>query len=236
MNDKVGNILLSRMMGADSRLDPHGFDIGIRDSWKDALREVEESGGTPYAIPAGASRAPARRPRVRQLGVRGRRAGEGARRHLRHDRRLHRHRLDPRRDDRRLRRARGPHRRPPPGARHRRLAPPSTRPATRSSASPGTPPSSSSSAATCATTRSPCSRAGPATSTASPSTRRWRRCALGAAARGDDHRPGLRGEVARRPDRPRRAAATSRGTRHVLYAHLGGQPAINAYHSLWPAS
>jgi len=22
----------------------------------------------------------------------------------------------------------------------------------------------------------------------------------------------------------------------VLYAHLGGQPALNAYHSLWPAS
>lgn len=55
VNDKVGNILLSRMMGADSRLDPHGFDIGIRDSWKDALREVEDSGGTPYPIPAGAS-------------------------------------------------------------------------------------------------------------------------------------------------------------------------------------
>ncbi|HET7821917.1 MAG TPA: 1-aminocyclopropane-1-carboxylate deaminase [Ornithinibacter sp.] len=55
VNDKVGNILLSRMMGADSRLDPHGFDIGIRDSWKEALREVEESGGTPYPIPAGAS-------------------------------------------------------------------------------------------------------------------------------------------------------------------------------------
>jgi 1-aminocyclopropane-1-carboxylate deaminase len=58
VNDKVGNILLSRMMGADSRLDPHGFDIGIRDSWKDALREVEESGGTPYPIPAGASEHP----------------------------------------------------------------------------------------------------------------------------------------------------------------------------------
>jgi 1-aminocyclopropane-1-carboxylate deaminase len=58
VNDKVGNILLSRMMGADSRLDPHGFDIGIRDSWKDALREVEEGGGTPYAIPAGASEHP----------------------------------------------------------------------------------------------------------------------------------------------------------------------------------
>src|SRR6478735_11487195 len=58
VNNKVGNILLSRMMGADSRLDPHGFDIGIRDSWKEALREVEEAGGTPYAIPAGASEHP----------------------------------------------------------------------------------------------------------------------------------------------------------------------------------
>ena len=58
VNDKVGNILLSRMMGADSRLDPHGFDIGIRDSWKEALAEVEEAGGTPYAIPAGASEHP----------------------------------------------------------------------------------------------------------------------------------------------------------------------------------
>ena len=55
VNDKVGNILLSRMMGADARLDPAGFDIGIRASWQDALREVEEAGGRPYAIPAGAS-------------------------------------------------------------------------------------------------------------------------------------------------------------------------------------
>jgi 1-aminocyclopropane-1-carboxylate deaminase len=55
VNDKVGNILLSRMMGADVRLDPAGFDIGIRQSWEDALREVEESGGKPYPIPAGAS-------------------------------------------------------------------------------------------------------------------------------------------------------------------------------------
>lgn len=58
MNDKVGNILLSRMMGADSRLDPAGFDIGIRDSWTQALHEVEEAGGTPYPIPAGASEHP----------------------------------------------------------------------------------------------------------------------------------------------------------------------------------
>ena len=54
-NDQVGNILLSRMMGADSRLDPHGFDIGIRESWQDALNDVEARGGKPYPIPAGAS-------------------------------------------------------------------------------------------------------------------------------------------------------------------------------------
>jgi len=54
-NDQVGNLLLSRMMGADSRLDAAGFDIGIRDSWKQALADVEAAGGTPYPIPAGAS-------------------------------------------------------------------------------------------------------------------------------------------------------------------------------------
>ena len=58
VNDKVGNILLSRMMGADSRLDDRGFDIAIRDSWKEALHEVEEAGGKPYPIPAGASEHP----------------------------------------------------------------------------------------------------------------------------------------------------------------------------------
>ena len=56
--DKVGNILLSRIMGADVRLDPSGFDIGIRRSWEEALASVEESGGKPYAIPAGASDHP----------------------------------------------------------------------------------------------------------------------------------------------------------------------------------
>jgi 1-aminocyclopropane-1-carboxylate deaminase len=56
--DRVGNILLSRIMGADVRLDDSGFDIGIRTSWKDAIASVEERGGTPYAIPAGASDHP----------------------------------------------------------------------------------------------------------------------------------------------------------------------------------
>jgi 1-aminocyclopropane-1-carboxylate deaminase len=55
VNDRVGNILLSRIMGADVRLDPHGFDIGIRPSWEEAIAEVEAAGGRPYAIPAGAS-------------------------------------------------------------------------------------------------------------------------------------------------------------------------------------
>jgi 1-aminocyclopropane-1-carboxylate deaminase len=58
VNDKVGNILLSRIMGADVRLDLAGFDIGIRRSWEDAIAEVEATGGKPYAIPAGASEHP----------------------------------------------------------------------------------------------------------------------------------------------------------------------------------
>lgn len=52
---QVGNIMLSRIMGAEVRLDPAGFDIGFRDSWRQALEDVEKRGGTPYAIPAGAS-------------------------------------------------------------------------------------------------------------------------------------------------------------------------------------
>ncbi len=53
--DRVGNILLTRLMGADSRLVDEGFDIGIRKSWKEALQSVLDRGGKPYAIPAGAS-------------------------------------------------------------------------------------------------------------------------------------------------------------------------------------
>ena len=55
VNDRVGNIMLSRIMGAEVRLDPSGFDIGIRDSWQQALADVEARGGKPYGIPAGAS-------------------------------------------------------------------------------------------------------------------------------------------------------------------------------------
>lgn len=58
VNDKVGNILLSRIMGAEVRLDPAGFDIGIRSSWERAVEGVEAAGGKPYPIPAGASEHP----------------------------------------------------------------------------------------------------------------------------------------------------------------------------------
>ncbi|QQM44164.1 1-aminocyclopropane-1-carboxylate deaminase [Streptomyces liliifuscus] len=56
--DKVGNILISRLAGADVRLVRAGFGIGFKESWERALREVEEGGGKPYAIPAGASDHP----------------------------------------------------------------------------------------------------------------------------------------------------------------------------------
>src|SRR4029453_11990105 len=42
----VGNILLSRIMGADVRLSDAGFDIGFRESWEEALHDVRERGGT----------------------------------------------------------------------------------------------------------------------------------------------------------------------------------------------
>ncbi|KVF26665.1 1-aminocyclopropane-1-carboxylate deaminase [Burkholderia vietnamiensis] len=56
--DRVGNIQLSRMMGADVRLVADGFDIGIRRSWEDAMESVRQAGGKPYPVPAGCSEHP----------------------------------------------------------------------------------------------------------------------------------------------------------------------------------
>ena len=53
--DRVGNILMSRVLGAEVELVDEGFDISIRDSWKRALEDVKARGGRPYPIPAGAS-------------------------------------------------------------------------------------------------------------------------------------------------------------------------------------
>ena len=56
--DRVGNILLSRLAGADVRLVQAGFGIGFKESWENALAEIVDAGGTPYAIPAGGSDHP----------------------------------------------------------------------------------------------------------------------------------------------------------------------------------
>lgn len=56
--DRVGNIELSRIMGADVRLDAAGFDVGIRQSWQQAMEEAVQDGGKPFPIPAGCSEHP----------------------------------------------------------------------------------------------------------------------------------------------------------------------------------
>ena len=55
VNDRVGNIMLSRIMGAQVELVDAGFGIGFKQSWENALEEIRAAGGVPYAIPAGAS-------------------------------------------------------------------------------------------------------------------------------------------------------------------------------------
>jgi 1-aminocyclopropane-1-carboxylate deaminase len=55
VNDRVGNILLSRIMGAHVDLVDAEFGIGFKQSWENALEEIRADGGIPYAIPAGAS-------------------------------------------------------------------------------------------------------------------------------------------------------------------------------------
>ena len=212
VNDKVGNILLSRMMGADVRLDPSGFDIGIRKSWEDALREVEEAGGTPYPIPAGASEHPLGglgfanwafevAEQEKALGVHfdtivvctvtgsthaGMIAGFAA---LEEQTGVRRRVLgiDASADAGKDHRPGGPDR--PAHGRADRARP---RPARRRD--PGAR----------GLGRRPVRHPGRLDDGGDAARRR---------ARGDDHRPGLRGEVARRPDRPRRAAARSPATR-----------------------
>ena len=142
--DRVGNILLTRIMGADVRLVDDGFDIGIRKSWEEAIEEVKAAGGKPYAIPAGAS--------VHKYGGLGyvgfaeevRTQEKRARLQVRLHHRLHRHRLDPCRHAGRLRR-----RRPrAQGDRHRRVLHAGADQGAGARRSRRTPPSSSSSART----------------------------------------------------------------------------------------
>lgn len=56
--DKVGNILLTRMMGGHPIMAGYGYSTSQKDTWDNALEEVRKQGGKPYAIPAGASDHP----------------------------------------------------------------------------------------------------------------------------------------------------------------------------------
>jgi 1-aminocyclopropane-1-carboxylate deaminase len=56
--DRVGNILLSRILGAQLEFSEEDFSIAIRQSWEEAMEKVRRQGGKPYAIPAGASDHP----------------------------------------------------------------------------------------------------------------------------------------------------------------------------------
>jgi 1-aminocyclopropane-1-carboxylate deaminase len=56
--DRVGNILISRVLGAQLEFSQEDFSIAIKESWGGALERVRRAGGKPYAIPAGASDHP----------------------------------------------------------------------------------------------------------------------------------------------------------------------------------
>jgi 1-aminocyclopropane-1-carboxylate deaminase len=56
--DKVGNILLSRLMGAETLMEGEGYSTSVKETWERALEQVRREGGKPYAIPAGASDHP----------------------------------------------------------------------------------------------------------------------------------------------------------------------------------
>ncbi|KAL9944964.1 hypothetical protein D7B24_001422 [Verticillium nonalfalfae] len=56
--EKVGNLQLSRLMGADVRLDPSTFGIEHKDTLARLKAELGDAGRKPYYIPAGASDHP----------------------------------------------------------------------------------------------------------------------------------------------------------------------------------
>jgi 1-aminocyclopropane-1-carboxylate deaminase len=58
MYTKVGNILLSRILGAETVLEGEGYSTEFKETWERALEEVRRDGGIPYPIPAGASDHP----------------------------------------------------------------------------------------------------------------------------------------------------------------------------------
>ena len=61
-------------MGAEVRLVKAGFGIGFKESWEQALRDIEAARRQAVRDPRGRLRPPARRARLRRLGARGRRS------------------------------------------------------------------------------------------------------------------------------------------------------------------
>ena len=51
----TGNILLSRIVGAECILEGRGYSTAVKETWEQALETVRREGGKPYPIPAGAS-------------------------------------------------------------------------------------------------------------------------------------------------------------------------------------
>jgi len=56
--DKVGNILLTKIMGGHPIMAGYGYSTSEKDTWEKAMEEVRRKGGRPYPIPAGASNHP----------------------------------------------------------------------------------------------------------------------------------------------------------------------------------
>ena len=170
LNDRVGNILLSRLMGADVRLDASGL--------RHRHPRVLEGRASPKSRPPAASPTPSppARPSTSSAGsgfATGPTkwpAGGGTRGLLRHHRGLHGHRIHPRRHDRRIRRTRGRGRPSPPRDRHRRLRHPGQDPRPGRPDRPGHRQADRPRARPARGRDQPSSKAGPATSTAFPST------------------------------------------------------------------
>jgi len=56
--DRVGNILLSRVLGAQLRFSQEDFSIASKKSLEAAMADIRKQGGKPYMIPVGASDHP----------------------------------------------------------------------------------------------------------------------------------------------------------------------------------
>lgn len=56
--DKVGNILLTRLMGGNVVLDGFGYSTNTKETWEKTIELVRKQGGKPYPIPAGGSDHP----------------------------------------------------------------------------------------------------------------------------------------------------------------------------------